>query len=307
MWKWLCLSLVLMTAAVLYTLLVFKSLGSFSPALSGSPSSEVPKIIHLIYFPWDREQRLKPDPNDFDQTYHRELAGSYPDFEVMMWTIPKIRKFLSSNYPGVWEASIRAAVRPTQLVDLYRWLVVDHFGGIYLQYHSKLHTHPKLLFPSEGYQLRLFTENVWFSWLIRIVPPLLFPIRNSQPEEELRIMNQVFAATPGHPFVREVWRSIFIRMHEMKPREDYDILYIGANAYISEVYDKMGKNDSTIQLANWTQTRNLLQVSSFGSWCGNWHIQHHNWANGFDKSPSPEISAQPSYRDAAVSSNRVAK
>lgn len=241
--------------------------GYLGPRISGPPNPNVPKIIHLIYYPWTKSQQLKPDPEDFDHTYYHQLQKRFPTYDVKMWTLPKTKQFVQKFYPGVWEIAGVNASRPTQLVDLFRWLVIFHFGGLYLQYDSKIRVeNPEQLFPTHGNQVRLFTEFVWFSPLLRHLPAKRFPIRKGKPEEKWRVMNQIFAATPRHPYILQTWTSILARMQRHKPTCDYEILWIGANAYISEFFDQDGAFRQDVQLTSFAQTRSLVSVSSRGSW-----------------------------------------
>ena len=55
----------------------------------------VPAIVHLMYFPWDRDQRLKTDPEDFDHTPVDLLRKYAVGMEVKLWTYPaaKVQTF----------------------------------------------------------------------------------------------------------------------------------------------------------------------------------------------------------------------
>lgn len=236
-----------------------------------TPNADVPRLIHLMYFPWNRQQQLLSDPDAFDHNYYDKLCASYPNFKVMMWTLPTVRALCEKHYPGVWETAFAHAVRPTQLVDLFRWLVVYHFGGMYLQYDSTLHVLPDQLLPSQGYGVRLYTEFVWVTPIWRWIVGRQFTIRNGAPEEKWRIMNQIFAAVPKHPYVFLTWTSILQRMQTWKPKCDYDILFIGANAFVSQLYNNIGlkqqqQQHQPIERINFWQTRHMITVSSKGSW-----------------------------------------
>jgi len=226
----------------------------------------VPKLVHLIFLPWNSEQRLLEDPLEFDWSPYYRLAEQLPDWKVIMWTLPRLHEFSEKHYPGIWDRAWSSASRPTQIVDLYRWIVVHHHGGVYFQYNSKLNVDPEMLLPSKGKNVRLFTEFVWFSPLLRHLPAWRFPIRQGQPEERTRAMNQIFSAAPKHPYIQLTWQSILNRMEAMKPKCDYDILFIGANAFVSELYEKEGQNRSDVEMLNFWQTRRMVQVSSKGSW-----------------------------------------
>ena len=219
-----------------------------------------------MYFPWNRQQQLLTNPEEFDHTYYEELHAKYPDMTVMMWTLPRVQQLCDKHYPGVWETAKKHAVRPTQLVDLFRWLVVYHFGGMYLQYDSILNVHPSQLLPSGSHEVRLYTEFVWVTPIWRWLVGRQFPIRNRAPEEKWRIMNQLFAAVPKHPYILLTWTSILQRMTLWKPQNDYEILFVGANAFISELYEQQKSYSKQVERINFWQTRHLVTVSSKGSW-----------------------------------------
>jgi hypothetical protein len=265
--------LLLLAAALAVLVWVAREFGVGTPSLADStPNTAVPRIVHLMYFPWDRgTQRLMLDQSAFDRTYLHALRVRVrqrePGWRVEMWTWPKMRRWCEKRHPGLWERAVAAAARPTQLVDLFRWLVVHDLGGVYLQYDSDLRC-PRLdaLLPSAGRGLRLYTENVWFTPWHRW-RPALNPCRRGRPEEKVRVMNQVFSAVPGHPLVRALCRAILWRMCALPtPQSDYEILYLGANAFVSEMYERRGKHDPDVELANYAQTRGLVRVSSWGSW-----------------------------------------
>lgn len=252
---------------VIVCLWAARDYGIFSSLPSIDPNPDVPKICHLIFVPWNSNQKVLDDTFAFDWGPYHEMVKSYPDWRIEMWTLPKLREFSKKHYPGIWERAWKAASRPTQIVDLYRWIVVHHFGGLYFQYSSQLMVDPEMLLPSRGKGVRLFTEFVWFSPLLRQMPAWRFPIRKGQPEERLRIMNQLFSATPKHPYIQLTWQTILARMERFKPECDYDILFIGANAFVSEVYEQVGqKMLNDVELLNFWQTRRMVQVSSKGSW-----------------------------------------
>lgn len=235
----------------------------------------VPFIIHLMYFPWNRQQQLLDNQDDFDHSYYHLLLQRFPDATIYMWTWDRVKELVTTHYPAVWETALMYAKRPTQLVDLYRWLVVYHFGGVYIQYDSILYCeYLEDLFPRQPWQLRLYVENVWWSPIIRAMPALWFPCRKGVPEEKYRIMNQIFAAVPRNELIYDIWSTILSRMIQMPaPTTDYEILFIGANAFVSEWWDKeqkvrywYHKKNPIVEVMNFSQTKQLIAVSSKASW-----------------------------------------
>lgn len=217
----------------------------------------------MIYIPWDRNQKLLPDPDDFDHRPYENMRRYAPDFEVKLWTWPRVREFCERNYPAIW-ALLPTLARPTMMVDVLRWLVVYHFGGIYWQYEMDPLVPMAQMLPGPGYEVRLFTEFVNDEAFCRRMAAE--PIRQGEPEEPVRIANQAFSAIPRHRFIRSVLDLIVERASTLRPQRDYDILYICANAAVSTAYDRFGKNDPTVERIGWQETRRMMKFSYRGRW-----------------------------------------
>lgn len=222
-----------------------------------------PRIIHYIFFPWDEHHKLKANENDFDHSPIFNMRRYAPDFDVQLWTYSKAMDFCSRLYPSVWNI-VQKCPHPTMMVDILRWVIVHHFGGIYWQISTTPLLGMKNLLPSAGKKVRLFTEFH--------LPPeqcqamAAEPIRNGEPEEPIRILNQVFAAEPQTEFVQKHIDLILKRNVSYTPKKDYDILFIGANAALSTSYDQFGKNDPAVELLSLEKSRLMLKWRYLGSW-----------------------------------------
>jgi hypothetical protein len=113
-------------------------------------------------------------------------------------------------------------------------------------------------------QVKLFTEKV-------ITPEFAArmarePIRAGAPEELIRVANQVFSAVPKHPYVWQLFLKAVERSKRHKVQCDYDILYIGANAMMSTMYDQVGQYRDDIELVAEMTTKTMVTISSNGSW-----------------------------------------
>ena len=89
-------------------------------------NQNVPKIIHLIYIPWDKNQKLKDNYLDFYKSSYEELRDNNPDYNVKLWTLPDIKNFLNMYYPEYYD-TIFSLPRPTMIVDFLRLLLVYHY------------------------------------------------------------------------------------------------------------------------------------------------------------------------------------
>jgi len=256
---WICLCVV-----ILVLILVLVSFWCGNRLLRPSYHPDTPKILHLIYLPWDKQQRLKEDWNDFDHTYERNMRAQWEPkgWTVRMWTQPELR----SEFPDVWNYAVKESVRPTQIVDLMRWVVLWKYGGLYLQYDSVPHVSLERFLPGQSSEVRLFTETV-------LTPEqskqnaFIDPIRKGVPEEPVRVCNQVMSVIrPHHPFVELCCETILHNLRHTKATTDYQILWSSANTCISTLYDQVGQHNPTIELISEPVRKQWVTISSRGSW-----------------------------------------
>jgi mannosyltransferase OCH1-like enzyme len=99
-------------------------------------NNESPKLIHLIYIPWDKNQKLKDDYLDFDKKSYEQLKRNNPEYNIKLWILPDIQEFVRNFYPEYYDIIFNLP-RPTMIVDFLRLLVVYHYGGIYVSTFSK--------------------------------------------------------------------------------------------------------------------------------------------------------------------------
>ena len=223
----------------------------------------IPRLIHLIYLPWDKDQKLLADEHAFDHGPYERLQRYAPDFEVRLWTRSAVFDFCRAEYPAIADL-LPTLARPTMMVDVLRWLVVYHFGGVYWQYDMNPLVPMARFLPGEGKEARLFTECVVDAdWCAESAKE---PIRQGVPEEPVRLCNQAFAATPKQAFIKKTLDLIVERSSTLKPKRDYDILYICANAAVSTAYNQWGKDDPAVELMSLEQTRSMIKIMYRGSW-----------------------------------------
>lgn len=227
------------------------------------PFGVVPKIIHSIHFQWDENQYVDPAGTAFDMTPHYNMCAYAPDFDVKLWTYPLSREFCIQHYPAIWE-TLEKCSRPVMMIDVLRWLVISHFGGIYWQMRTTPLVPMQDFLPTANKSVRLFTENVMTAAQCQAMSTE--PIRAGKPEEAIRISNQVFSAEPGSPYVQKTISFLLNRIQTLTPQKDYDVLYISANAAVSEAYDSFGRDDSLVELTDFKQTRRMIKWRYGGSW-----------------------------------------
>ena len=229
--------------------------------LRQSYPEKFPKIVHLIYIPWDKNTGIiKEDEDDFDHTFYKDFSKNNPDWEVKMWTLSKINDFTDKFYPeyrDIWDK----IKHPTQSVDFFRILVTYHYGGIYWQYGSTQNSELEDFIPAKNKDIKLFIETI-------ITPEYANSMRNERiregkPEELERIANQLFSAYPKNPFLKYCIEKYWNNLNNYTVKNQYDILYIGANAMFSEAYHEY-KDKRRIELIYDTDI--YITIYSTGSW-----------------------------------------
>jgi hypothetical protein len=230
-------------------------------------------IIHMMYFPWDENQEFRENEFAFDHSPYQKMVERVkpmPNAHVIMWTRSKTKEFCIKYYPAVWDMLEKYSQRNTMYIDVLRFLVVYHFGGLYWQYDSIPKSESMMdYFPSNGKKIRFLTETI-------ITPDfskcMTFErIRNGKPEELLRIANQVFCCNESkHHLLFNFILFQTQRMATEKVLNDYDILYIAANAALSEFYDRYIKNNQDVELVPLEQTHHIVNFNGKGSWRMDW-------------------------------------
>lgn len=228
-----------------------------------------PKIVHLIYIPWDKSQKLKTDFMDFDLAFYNKFRKKIePEWEVILWTRDIIEKFMNSHYRTEWKIVKNKSSRPVMWIDYLRWKIVYHFGGVYWQYGSKLKRNINDFIPRYHQGVQLFTENYLYD-LYKYCTSY-YTIRKGEPEETLRIATQTFSSYPRNKFIQKVVNRIVFNLKNYKVREDYDILFISGNAMISKIYEECKETGSVkkykVARHSLEVSKEMISFSSNGSW-----------------------------------------
>jgi hypothetical protein len=238
-------------------------------------------LVHMIYIPWDRDGILKEHENAFDQTFadrfSRRVAALNArhgdQFEVRLWKRGDLERFSELWCPGLW-GQLMAKMKkernhPVMLTDIYRWLLVYCYGGLYWQYQCELvePTPMSAFLPSDPrrQQIKLFTETILTEEEGR-ENGVRYAIRGGEPEEELRIYTSIYYAPAEHPFVGLMLDEIVSRLNQYDARENYDILYITGNAVLPTVYARNTNYHGVIEVVGMQERDRMIKMSSNGSW-----------------------------------------
>ncbi|MDY0144491.1 MAG: hypothetical protein RBS84_00685 [Kiritimatiellia bacterium] len=183
--------------------------------------------------------------------------------DVRLWTYPKAMALCEEHYPDIW-ATLQTVSRPVMMVDMLRWVVVHHHGGIYWQMNTTPLVRMESFLPAAGKGVRLFTEFDLSE--DQCQKALIEPIRRGEPEEAKRISTQVFSAVKGAGFIKQMIQFLLARLRQHTPTRDYDILFIAGNAAASTGYDQFGKNDATVEVVGLADSRRMMKLHYEGSW-----------------------------------------
>lgn len=142
----------------------------------------IPRIIHQMW----KDDRV---PREL-QSGVASWKALNPGWEYRFWTDRSLLEFVSDWYPGVLPVYVgyRDAIRRS---DAARYLLLDHFGGVYADLDTEC------LRPFE----ELVPEN-------RVVlchePPSQWHVQASHGARPFVLFNGLMAGPPGHPFWREL-------------------------------------------------------------------------------------------------------
>ncbi|PHH69006.1 hypothetical protein CDD82_133 [Ophiocordyceps australis] len=89
----------------------------------------VPRIIHQIYHDW-RDPGNETLPADWEET-RQTCVQLHPDWKYELWTEQRSRRFIETEYS--WFLGTYDGFKyPVQRVDALRYLLLRHYGGIYI-------------------------------------------------------------------------------------------------------------------------------------------------------------------------------
>ena len=237
--------------------------------LDKDPSLKDHLIIHMMFFPWDKNQRFLDDDLNFDHAPYLKMVErvkSIPNAHVIMWTYSKTKEFCKKNYPAFWNILEKYSQRNIMYIDILRFFIVYHYGGIYWQYDSiPLSSSMIDYLPSKNKKWRLFTESVITQeYALKMANE---PIRKGKSEELIRVVTGAFACNERkNPNVLDLIFFYFKRMLTEKLHSDYDVLYISGNAAMSEYYDQYLKNNQEVELTSLEDAKKMINWNSKGSW-----------------------------------------
>ncbi|KAI1822716.1 nucleotide-diphospho-sugar transferase [Xylaria intraflava] len=112
-------------------------------------ATPIPKILHQVFHNWsDPDSTAVTLPDDWEGARQSCIALN-PDWEYKLWTIKTSREFIEDEFP--WFLDTYDSYKfPIQRVDVIRYFILRHFGGIYMDLDNgcKLSLEPITQFPA---------------------------------------------------------------------------------------------------------------------------------------------------------------
>lgn len=146
---------------------------------------EIPKIIHQIWQEID-----EPLPKHF-RLFGETWKEYHPAWKYEFWDKDRMNNFIDDFYPQYWNI-YQSFQYDMQRLDAIRYLILDKFGGMYVDFdseclraHDELFTSKTCCFSMEPENHRLrFNKSVYFN-------------------------NALMACVPEHPFMKKIIKTIF--------------------------------------------------------------------------------------------------
>lgn len=162
----------------------------------------IPKIIHQTY----------KDGNNMPELYkscQETVKRLHPGFSYRFYTDEDIRRFIKIEYPEHYHQFQRLP-RMIMKIDMFRYFLMYHFGGIYIDMDYKMFRSFDLLSKS-----------------------VVLPANRDSGS----LGNCIFASEPGHPFWKEVLDA-FLSTDYSKNCNDENVIKSTGPGFLSSVYKK---------------------------------------------------------------------
>lgn len=141
----------------------------------------IPKILHQTW----KTEALPPEFSRFRETWRK----SHPRWDLRLYDDAACRRLVVDDYPEMVDV-YDALPTNIERADLFRYLVVHRFGGVYADLDMESY---RSIEPLLAGRLCLFGIEAIFGETLRRRLSYRYPYQ---------VANCIFAAVPGHPFLR---------------------------------------------------------------------------------------------------------
>ena len=148
--------------------------------------SRIPKIIHQTA-PTDKS-KWHADWEKYSQSWKKY----FHDYKYMLWNDEDIDKFMKEKYPKYYSL-FKSYSKQIQRVDIWRYFVLDYYGGIYVDMDIECYG---------NFKEYLLSSKVNIA---------------QSPWNHEAIQNSFMASKPKHPF----WKTVFEELLKRGDNSEY--------------------------------------------------------------------------------------
>jgi mannosyltransferase OCH1-like enzyme len=190
-------------------------------------SLKIPKIIHRIWMVFDP---IHPEIPEVYKKFDQRLKELHPDWQIIEWNPLTILAFIKQYYPD-FLPTYYSYVAPVQRVDVARYLILDHYGGLMIQHSFYVNKPLEPLI--RGYEFVATVENI-----------------------ESFMLNPGFCASiPKHPILSKIIKNLPLRAKAFGNKNQHSVLptiltTTGPIAFSDMVYGYLldNINDKSVQI-----------------------------------------------------------
>lgn len=179
-------------------------LGDYGYVQTRPMGQAIPKIIHQTYF-------SKTLPTEIQENIDK-LKALNPDWEFRFYDDDDIEQYIRRHYPSL--ITTYQKISPSYGVakaDLFRYLVIYHDGGIYLDIKSSADIpFNELILPDDRYLL-----SHWLNGPGQVHEAIGF--HRCIPHTHGEFQQWHVIATSGHPFLKAVIENVCNNIHHYNP------------------------------------------------------------------------------------------
>ncbi len=226
----------------------------------------IPKIIHRIWMPFSTD---KKEPPTLYKKLDSRIKHLHPGWVVMQWNEESINLLIEKYYPE-FQATFASYDVPIKKHDAARYLIIHHYGGVFLQHSLILNKNIEPLL--RGYEA-IFAEqstsdNTINNGFIASIPshPIISKIISTLPKIKDR---HVLQATGPYVLTHYVHQYV-------KENKENNILVLPTKYLFPFDWNQKYKDPKIIECLASKNGCSALFPESYGYalWSASWHKQY---------------------------------
>lgn len=218
------------------------------PLVAAFPTAvRLPRILHLIYGFWD-----------IDQVGVKQAAlwrSHNPSWQVRVWTPVRANELVCAVY-AEWLPRWNSAPHPVMQVDLLKWFVLHHEGGVYVDTDVEPCPMPEELLGTG--RMALWIEND----ISTHESDLLLTLTGRRLVAGPRLAAHTLASVPHHPLARFMWEHMGTQWNQVDASFDHDISWATGSDALTHVFRNVGDDFVDVH----THTHMWCHHARSGAW-----------------------------------------